>query len=243
MARYPVTNFGRSTLASGIASGATSCSVAAGDGARFPAPASAGSFLATIWNQTDYAEASLDPDREIVLVTARSTDDFTITRAQESTVDGNHNTGGKTYGIALTMTKGVYDALYKEDGTDVPVTDGGTGASTAIGAVRNLLGVTQWTDAATVTPDSDATLFGFLATVSQDTTLANPTGTPSNGQPLTMRIKSSAVRTWTWGANYRGSNDKALPTGSAGSSLTEYYKFIYNSADTKWDLVSVIVGF
>jgi len=90
----PVKNFAESTLASGISSVATSLTVATGDGARFSFPKNA-----TIWNSTDYARASLDPDREIVRVTNIAGDVLTITRAQESTTAADHNTGGKTYRI------------------------------------------------------------------------------------------------------------------------------------------------
>jgi len=59
-------NFARSTLAAGITAGATSLTVAAGEGVRFPAVA----FNATIWNQVDYPDPTDDPNHEIVRVTS-----------------------------------------------------------------------------------------------------------------------------------------------------------------------------
>ena len=60
-----------STLASGIASDALSLSVASGHGARFPSPSGGDVFYATISDGTTW---------EIVKVTARTTDTFTIDR-------------------------------------------------------------------------------------------------------------------------------------------------------------------
>lgn len=93
-------NFAKSTLASGITSGATSLTVSAGEGARFPAVP----FNATIWNKVDYADPADDPTKEVVRVTGISTDTLTVTRAQEGTSASAHNTGGKTYGIVASIT-------------------------------------------------------------------------------------------------------------------------------------------
>lgn len=93
-------NFALSTLASGITSGATSLTVASGEGARFPAVP----FNATIWNRSDSTDPSGDSGREIVRVTARSTDTLTVSRGQEGTSASAHNTSGKTYGIVAGLT-------------------------------------------------------------------------------------------------------------------------------------------
>jgi hypothetical protein len=100
-------NFAKSTLAAGIAAGDSSLAVASGDGSRFPvAP-----FVVTIWNASDYSDASDDPDREIILVTAKSGDTFTITRAQEGTSAANHNMSGNAYGIVATLTAGALSGI------------------------------------------------------------------------------------------------------------------------------------
>jgi len=79
-----VTNNAYSTLASGITSGATSLTVAAGEGARFPAPSSPNYFYCTLAGVNGI---------EIVKVTARATDTFTITRAQDGTTAKAYSTG------------------------------------------------------------------------------------------------------------------------------------------------------
>lgn len=104
-------NFAFGTLASGIASGATSLSVGSGEGARFPAVP----FNAVIWQATDYsnpAAAYHAGHAEIVRVTNISSDTLTITRAQESTSAVNLNTGGKSYIISAGPTSLYWDQAY-----------------------------------------------------------------------------------------------------------------------------------
>lgn len=81
-----------STLASGITNVATSLSVAAGTGALFPNPSTGEWFLATLESGST---------REIVKVTARATDAFTVVRAQEGT-SGVAWSGGATIRALLT---------------------------------------------------------------------------------------------------------------------------------------------
>lgn len=101
-------NFARSTLSAGIAAGAGSFSVAAGEGAKFDA----GAQWITIWDSTTYGCADLDPNREIVRVSSRSTDTFTVSaRGQRGTSDVAHNTGGKTYTVQQTLCGEDFDAM------------------------------------------------------------------------------------------------------------------------------------
>jgi hypothetical protein len=79
-----VTNNATSTLASGIDSAVTSLSVAAGEGARFPSPSSPDYFYCTLAGSAGI---------EIVKVTARATDTFTIVRAQDGTTAKSFTAG------------------------------------------------------------------------------------------------------------------------------------------------------
>ena len=72
------TNNASTTLASGINSSVTSLTVASGKGALFPSPTGSNYFMCTL-------QSVSGSPIEIVQVTARSTDTFTIVRAQEST--------------------------------------------------------------------------------------------------------------------------------------------------------------
>lgn len=80
----PVKNFAISKIAtapdpddSGL-----SCAVTAGEGALFPLPSSSGAFNAIVFPDREQPTVA---NAEIVRVTARSTDTFTIVRAQEGT--------------------------------------------------------------------------------------------------------------------------------------------------------------
>lgn len=69
-------------------------------------------------------------------------------------------------------------------------------------------------------------------------TLANPTGTFTEGQSLIFRIKDNATaRTITYGANFRAIGVTAPTTTTANK--TTYIGCIYNSTDTKFDIVGV----
>lgn len=107
----PARNFAIANLASGITNVATSITLATGKGALFPDPSADGAFNVPLYNSTDYTAPWLDPDVEIVRVTARSTDTLTVTRAQEGTSAVAHNTGGKTYSLYMTFTQKAYDDL------------------------------------------------------------------------------------------------------------------------------------
>jgi hypothetical protein len=69
-------------------------------------------------------------------------------------------------------------------------------------------------------------------------TLANPTGTFSEGQSLIIRIKDDGTaRAITYGSDYRAIGVTAPTTTTANK--TTYIGCIYNSTDTKFDIVGV----
>lgn len=83
------TNNAASSLASSITDSATSLTVASGQGALFPSLSGGNIFYATLQS------ASAGTPIEIVKVTARSTDTFTIVRAQDGTSASAFNAGDK----------------------------------------------------------------------------------------------------------------------------------------------------
>lgn len=99
------------------------------------------------------------------------------------------------------------------------------------------------TDAATVTIDTDNFDGGELLTLSQATTFANPTGTPTDFQHYILRIKSTVSRALTYGTKFRGGGSLALPASTTGGGLTDYLGFQYNAADDKWDLLARSLGY
>lgn len=74
-------NNANSKLVAGISNVSLSLQIAAGDGMKFPNPTGGDFFLVTLSKITSGIESSV----EIVKVTARATDVFTIVRAQEGT--------------------------------------------------------------------------------------------------------------------------------------------------------------
>lgn len=93
-------NNATSRLASSLAIGATSLSVTAGEGSRFPSPSAGDWFPLTLVKATG--------STEIVRCTARSGDVMTITRAQEGTAAQGFTAGDF---VELRMTKAVVDEI------------------------------------------------------------------------------------------------------------------------------------
>src|SRR6187549_2812173 len=107
----PVENFALVTVSTGYTAGATSVALQTGDGSRLPATTGGYTYPLTWWNATDYAHPADDPNREIVLVTALSSDTLTVTRAQEGTSASSKNTAAKTYRMSLGLTKAMLGSL------------------------------------------------------------------------------------------------------------------------------------
>ena len=90
--------------------------------------------------------------------------------------------------------------------------------------------------AATVTATSLNDLVKITAQAAA-LTLANPTGTFAEGQALIFRIKDNGTaRAITFGANFRAVG-VTLPTTTTISKTT-YVGCIYNSTDTKFDVIA-----
>jgi hypothetical protein len=96
-----VTNNATSTLASGISAVDVSLTVATGEGAYFPSPTGADYFYCTLAGSAGI---------EIVKVTARATDTFTITRAQDGTI-AKAFTAGETVEVRPVAALFDIDAL------------------------------------------------------------------------------------------------------------------------------------
>ena len=96
------------------------------------------------------------------------------------------------------------------------------------------------TSSATPTPNCDTTDIYTITALAAAATFGAPTGTPTQGQCLLIRIKDNATaRALGWNAIYRAGTDIALPTTTV-ISKTMYLGFIYSTTDTKWDLVAFV---
>lgn len=100
--------------------------------------------------------------------------------------------------------------------------------------------VTSIASSATPTPDSATTDAYVITALAVPATFGAPTGAPVNEQGLTIRIKDNGTaRALAFNATYRASTDLALPTTTIANK-TLRIGFMYNSADSKWDLVGVL---
>lgn len=127
------------------------------------------------------------------------------------------------------------------DATDVDLNMASQGAGLVL--INNVPAATRKVDSttssATPTPAISATRQQYnLTALAANATFGAPTGSPGDGYELTYRIKDNATsRTLTWNAIYRAVG-VALPSATT-ISKTLYVKAIYNSADTKWDVLAV----
>lgn len=99
------------------------------------------------------------------------------------------------------------------------------------------------TDAATIAVNADTTDIGVV-TLGGNRTLGNPSGTPTDGQVLIIRVRQdgTGTRTLAYDTQYRFPAATA-PTVTATANETSYLTFMYHSADVKWDLISSALDF
>lgn len=90
---------------------------------------------------------------------------------------------------------------------------------------------------ATITPPSDTVDQYNITALATNATLDNPSGTPTNGQKLMIRLLDDGTpRTLSYGANYRAIGI-TLPSVTVANK-TLYYGCVYNSEDSLWDIVA-----
>jgi len=137
---------------------------------------------------------------------------------------------------ADATTSDISDSLNKRYVTDANLTVIGNTSGTNTGDQTFLNARVQIvTSSATVTPISTNDLV-IITAQAVGLTLANPTGTFTEGQALMIRIKDNATaRTIAFDTNYRAIG-VTLPTTTV-ISKTLYLGVIYNSTDAKWDVI------
>ncbi len=94
-----------------------------------------------------------------------------------------------------------------------------------------------------ITINSDTTDVYAVTALAANLTVNAPSGTPVNGQRLLLRLKDNGTsRTLTFDSAFRGSGDLPLPTATT-ISKTQYDLFLWNSTDSKWDLLAILGNF
>ena len=90
---------------------------------------------------------------------------------------------------------------------------------------------------ATLSISSSATDQSIITAQAEALTIAAPTGTPVEGQKVIVRIKDDgSARGITFNAIFRAIGI-TLPTTTVASKIT-YLGLVYNSTDTKWDVIA-----
>ena len=101
----------------------------------------------------------------------------------------------------------------------------------------NVPRVTSVTSTTTLTVDSSTTDQAVITAQSGNLTIASPTGSPVDGQKLIIRVKAVGTSVITWNAIFRQIGTTLPTPTTAGKTI--YVACIYNSLDTKWDVVAV----
>ena len=94
------------------------------------------------------------------------------------------------------------------------------------------------TSVSTLTPDSDINDQETITGLSTNLTINTPTGTPTNGQKLILRIKDDGTpRLLSWNIIYEVIGVTLPTTTNANKKM--YIGCIYNSTDSTWDVVAI----
>ena len=98
--------------------------------------------------------------------------------------------------------------------------------------------IQEVTTSTSFTIDSNSESLGILTSIASNLIINAPTGSPSQGQKLMIRLKDNGTsRTLTFNSIWR-SIGVTLPTATTPNK-TIYIGAIYNSTDTKWDVIAI----
>lgn len=149
------------------------------------------------------------------------------TAVAAATTTGTGNVVRATSPSLTTPNLGVPSAIDLTNATNVP---------------REQQRVTATASTATLTPDADTTDIAAVTAQAAGLTIAAPTGTPVDGQRLTIRIRDNGTtRTLTFNAAYVQFATGQLPATTT-INKTHYFVFAWNAATTVWELVGGTVA-
>ena len=218
------TNNAATTLASSILVGATSLTVSSGTGTLFPTLAGGAYFYCTLSN-------TANTTIEIIKVTARSTDTFTIVRAQDNTTASAFTAGDK---VELRLTAIDLQNFPQLDSTNtfalaqtftspIAIASGGTGASTLAGAnIAVTTAANSFTAKQTFTGATASLASAFInATESSTISATAATGTINYDVTTQSVLYYTTSASANWTVNIRGNATTSLNTlMTTGDSLT-----------------------
>lgn len=216
MANVRFTNFASSLLAVGVNSSATTLAVTGGQGARFPVLTAGQYFYVTL------EDASLN--REIVKVTARATDSFTVVRGQDGTTARAWLAGDS---VALRFNAAAIDDLFA---SAVDTT-----------SAQSVGGVKTFTDVTNLLAERETRVLGGtggayavnLATGNYFSRTFNASGAvtvtnvPASGiaQAFIFDITNAGAFTITWPTNTRWAGGTAPALTASGRDVLGFFTY------------------
>ncbi len=245
------TNAASTTLATAISSVSTTINVASGAGALFPNPGSNQYFLATLSPATPGAQPS-----EIVLVSARSSDALTVTRAQEGTTAQAWGTGAIVQNLITAGTMNALGQVINYAGNPNGYVAGAAGAGIIAPSIvwdssNNLMWICT-ASGTTSTAQWNAQAPIVSPAFSGAPTAPTPTGSDNSTKVSTTAFVQTAIATR---ALLAGSSSQAfsVAAGASASQAVNLGQFPANlSSDgsgtsanrviVKWGSVSIING-
>ena len=223
------TNNANSRLVAGISSVSLSLQIAAGDGMKFPNPTGGDFFLVTLSKVTSGIEASV----EIIKVTARATDVFTIVRAQEGTTALAYAEGDF---VSLRVTAGLINSTEAhKDSVSNP--HAVTKAQVGLGNVPNLaFSGSNTGDQTTITGNAGSAT--TLSAGADRTKLDAITGTNTGDET------GSTIRTKLGVTTLSGSNtgDQTIPTTLPASDVYSWAKAATKPSYTAAEVGAQVAG-
>ena len=210
MTTYLFSNNAQATLASGISSSATTCTLATGTGAIFPSPTTGQAFTLT------FTDAISGANTEICLCTNRTADVLTIIRGQEGTtaqawqagdIASNYFTAGSAAkfaqtGVLTPAVTSVTSAFYTQTTSDVTLI-----VDAAFPVVLTLL------DPATYYANSLVIKNVQGYSITSDAGNVVPTGSTSAGLAILDGVVGTSCTLQSDGTNWVVINSSIQPSG------------------------------
>ncbi len=182
------------------------------------------------------ANITVDAQGRITSAANGSTSSGTVTQVDGTgTVSGLTLTGSVTTSGSLTLG-GTLSLTSGNVTTALGYTPYNTSNPSSFQSVQSVA------SASTITPNANTDTQVSVTALAVPATIASPSGTPTDGQSLVIRIKDDGTAralTWTTGASgaYRPVGI-TLPTTTVATKAV-YIGFKYNSTDLRWDAIAL----
>lgn len=198
------------------------------------------SYIVTVAGTVDGISFALN-DRIVAVLDNASTSTYASNWLKLDYTDQVLSVNGST-GVIVLSTADIADSAdkrYVTDAQETKIDNSATVTGTETLTNKRLTArVQSVTSSATVTPNSDTDDLVIITAQAASLIIANPTGTPTEGQALLIRIKDNGTaRAVSFGSEYRAIGI-TLPTTTV-LSKTMYLGCVRNVADTKWDVIGL----